>query len=192
MKSNTGLDVTFAPLASAHLEMVRAWRNSASVAAFMYTDQHITADDQRAWFERVASSDTARYWVIESAGVGAGLISLTNIDVTNRRCDWAIYLGEDWAKGAGIASCAQYFGAVQCFDVLGHAKLCCEAFAFNTGAISLYEKFGFEREGVFVDHYVKNGVFENIVVLALHRDRWESVRPPFDARYGTATTPKGN
>jgi UDP-4-amino-4,6-dideoxy-N-acetyl-beta-L-altrosamine N-acetyltransferase len=183
--------VSFDELGSNHLEVVRRWRNSPEVASFMYTDDHITEADQVLWFERVSVDPASRYWVVLLELQPVGLISLTNIDLTNRRCDWAIYLGEQTARGRGVASHAQYFGAIQCFDRLGLEKLCCEAFEFNSSAIELYEKLGFEREGLFADHYVKNGEFANVVVLGLHRSRWISVRAPFDQKYQIPASSRG-
>jgi UDP-4-amino-4,6-dideoxy-N-acetyl-beta-L-altrosamine N-acetyltransferase len=144
-----------------------------------------------AWFSRVREDSTLRYWVVLLDGQPVGLISLTNIDLVNRRCDWAIYVGEQWARGRGVASSAQYFGAVECFDRLGLEKLCCEAFEFNSSAIELYKKFGFEQEGLMIDHYMKNGIFENILVLGLSRSRWTSIRGPLDQKYLIPTISRG-
>ena len=183
MQTENKVAVSFEALSQEHLETVRNWRNSPEVARYMYTDANIAPDDQLAWFERVRIDQGSLYWVVVLDRRPVGLISLTEIDFVNRRCNWAIYLGEDSARGRGVASQAQHFGAVQCFEKLGLEKLCCEAFEFNVGALALYEKFGFEREGLYVDHYLKNGVFTSVVALGLHRSRWIATRALFDDPY---------
>ena len=56
----------------------------------------------------------------------------------------------DWARGAGIR------------------KLELHVFPWNEPAIHLYEKFGFEREGIRKGHYARGGEYVDAVLMALH------------------------
>ncbi len=58
------------------------------------------------------------------------------------------------------------------FESLEMRKLGCEVFVFNQKAISLYKKFGFQQEGYFVKHILKNGQYEDVLSMALFREDW--------------------
>jgi RimJ/RimL family protein N-acetyltransferase len=56
----------------------------------------------------------------------------------------------EWARGAGIR------------------KLELHVFPWNEPAIQLYEKFGFEREGLRKAHYSRGGDYVDAVLMAFH------------------------
>jgi RimJ/RimL family protein N-acetyltransferase len=55
-----------------------------------------------------------------------------------------------WAKGSGVS------------------KLELHVFPWNEPAIQLYERFGFEREGLRRGHYVRNGEAVDALLMAYH------------------------
>ena len=58
----------------------------------------------------------------------------------------------DWARGAEVT------------------KLELHVFPWNTPALSLYESFGFEREGLRKGHYLRDGVPVDAILMALQLD----------------------
>ena len=76
----------------------------------------------------------------------------------------------------------EYLALDYAFVTLKIRKLCCEVFVFNAGVIKLHEKFGFTHEGRLVGHYMKNGMYEDIVCLAKFGDKWSQERAIFRAR----------
>ncbi|HZD88377.1 MAG TPA: GNAT family protein [Gaiellaceae bacterium] len=54
----------------------------------------------------------------------------------------------DWARGAGVR------------------KLELHVFPWNTGAIALYDSFGFEREGYRKGHYRRGGEYVDAILMA--------------------------
>jgi putative acetyltransferase len=55
-----------------------------------------------------------------------------------------------WAKGSGVS------------------KLELHVFPWNEPAIELYERFGFEREGLRRGHYLRNGEAVDALLMAYH------------------------
>ncbi|POY39119.1 UDP-4-amino-4,6-dideoxy-N-acetyl-beta-L-altrosamine N-acetyltransferase [Solitalea longa] len=169
------MDIKLVDLTEKDIELVRTWRNSPEVAAYMYTDSQITKEDQERWFERTKDDSSSKYWIIEYNDQKVGLASLTGISSTFSSCYWAFYLGDPSAKG-GLGAKIEYNVINYVFDVLKLNKLRCEVFVFNEKVTQLHEKFGFRREAYYRQHVKKNGKFEDVVGLALLKADWEAIK----------------
>ena len=94
-------------------------------------------------------------------------------------CDIAIRTGTVFAHcgtlGMGVISAYRRRGigfrllthALQKAEELGLERLELQVYESNLPAISLYEKFGFQREGVKVKAAILNGHYEDCVLMAL-------------------------
>ena len=169
-------DIQLKPVEKEDLELIRAWRNSPEVSAFMYTENAISKEEQEAWFERIRNDTTSRYWLITYEGKKLGLASLTGINPTFNSCFWAFYLGDTSVRGAGIGAKVELRVLTYVFEELKLNKLRCEVFAFNDKVIKMHEKFGFRREAYFRQHCLKGGKYEDVVGLALLRSEWEQLK----------------
>lgn len=179
------MDIALTPLTQTDIELVRTWRNSPDVAQYMYTDEPITAEQQAAWFARVETDSTSRYWLIEYDGRKLGLASLTGISHTFGSCYWAFYLGDTSIRGAGLGAKVEYNVLEYVFNELGLHKLRCEVMTFNDKVIAMHEKFGFRREAYYRQHVRKNGIWQDVVGLAILKSEWETYRPAMRSRiYG--------
>jgi UDP-4-amino-4,6-dideoxy-N-acetyl-beta-L-altrosamine N-acetyltransferase len=170
------MDIELNPLTREDLELVRAWRNSPEVSAYMYTDQEITREQQASWFERIKDDTRSKYWIITYGEKKVGLVSLTDISSVLQSCSWAFYLGDTSIRGAGIGLKTEYNVLRYVFEELKLNKLRCEVFVFNDKVIRMHEKIGFRREAYFREHCPKNGKFEDVVGLAMLRSEWESTK----------------
>lgn len=162
----------------ADLEMVMRWRMLPEVTKYMYTDPQLTIEQQRAWYQRVSASERDRVWIIELVeGLQPiGVLSLSEIDWTNRRCAWAYYIGETSARGIGLAKSLELNVYAYVFETLGLNKLWCEVFAFNDRVVALHEKFGSKVEGVARQHICKNGEYLDVVRMGILKAEWEATR----------------
>ena len=170
------MDIELIPLAEEHLELVRAWRNSPEVSAYMYTDAQISSEQQKAWFDKQKTNAAVKHWVISYDNKLLGLASITDISAVFNSCSWAFYLGDTSVRGAGIGGKVEYKVLSYVFDELKLNKLKCEVFVFNEQVIKMHEKFGFRREAYFREHCLKNGTYIDVVGLAMLRSEWEVVK----------------
>lgn len=178
-------DIQLQPVEKEDLELIRSWRNSSEVSAYMYTEKKITKEEQETWFKKISDDSTSRYWLIEFEGKKLGLASLTGINKTFNSCYWAFYLGDTSVRGAGIGAKVEYRVLTYVFEELKLNKLRCEVFAFNDKVINMHEKFGFRREAYYRQHSLKNGKYEDVVGLALLRAEWEQLKGSLKAKvYG--------
>lgn len=169
-------DIKLVDLTEYDLEIVRNWRNSESVAQYMYTETYITQEQQIKWFQKINSDKSCKYWIIEFENKKLGLASITGIDKTLSSCYWAFYLGDTSTRGAGIGGKVEFNVIEYVFNELKLNKLRCEVFVSNEKVIKLHEKFGFRREAYYREHCLKGDQKFDVVGLALIKADWEIYR----------------
>lgn len=163
-------------------DMIRRWRNLPEVAQYMYTDHAIGPEEHARWFEQVRRDPTCKYWIMVSDGQDVGVVNLSSIDLQNRRCYWAFYIGEPGLRGKGVGAYTEYRVISYVFDELGLNKLCAEVLGFNEPVLKLHAKFGFRQEGILREHVVKGGRPLDVVSIGLLKSEWDTIRPDVQAR----------
>ena len=165
-------DIKLVLIEKTDIELVRQWRNSNEVSAFMYTSDHITTEQQEKWFDKISQEKESRYWIIEYQGKKLGLASITGISDILSSCYWAFYLGDTSVRGAGIGAKIEYNILEYVFNQLKINKLRCEVFVTNDKVIKMHEKFGFRREAYYREHCIKGNQKLDVVGLAILRSEW--------------------
>lgn len=157
------------------LELVLAWRNQPWIRANMYTDHVISLEEHRAWFPRIQDDPTVVYLICEHKGVAIGCVNFVQINRKNGKAFWGFYLGEENGP-PGRGSIMEFLALNYAFGPLGLRKLCAEVFQFNEKVLKLHSKFGFQVEGVYKRHVMKNDHYEDVVAIALFAEDWASQR----------------
>jgi UDP-4-amino-4,6-dideoxy-N-acetyl-beta-L-altrosamine N-acetyltransferase len=171
-------DIILKELVEEDIELVRTWRNLPEVSKYMYTDDYITSDQQKKWFQNVQNSQNQKFWIIEYNGKKLGLASLYDIKLKFKSCYWAFYLGDNSARGVGVGAKVEYNVCKYVFEELKFNKLLCEVFIWNEAVIKMHEKFGFRRESYFRDHILKEGKYIDVIGLALLQNEWKVISEP--------------
>ena len=153
-----------------------AWRNSPEVAAYMYTDHQISAEEHARWFAAAEGDERRAYWVIEMDGAPVGLANFYDIDRRHSRCAWAYYLAEPSVRGRGVGGYVEYLMIERAFGEFGLKKLWCEVLDSNRGVVRMHQRFGFKDEARFRRHILKNDAWEDVLGLGLLADEWPEPR----------------
>ena len=101
-----------------------------------------------------------------------GYIELDGILWTHRVSGLSIVIGEEnWGLGYGykVMEVALRFA----FDELNLHRVQLTVFSYNERAISLYEKLGFQREGVHREHLQRDGKRYDMYLYGLLHSEWE-------------------
>jgi UDP-4-amino-4,6-dideoxy-N-acetyl-beta-L-altrosamine N-acetyltransferase len=159
------------------------WRNKPEVRAYMYTDHEISEEEHDAWFARALADPTRRYWIITCDGRDVGLVNLYEINPRQQTCSWAFYLGEEGLRGRGVGSHVEFAVLSHVFDRMNFRKLWCEVLATNDPVIRMHTKFGFQHEGTFRAHVLKQGTPADVVRLGILREEWLVVREHLKAAF---------
>lgn len=174
--------VELRPLEPADSGRLHAWRNSPEVAAFMYSDHPITAEEHARWFAGIAGDARRDYRVIVVDGVPAGLANFADIDRTQGRAAWAYYLADPSVRGKGVGGYVEYLMIERAFGELHLRKLWCEVLVGNEAVWKLHQKFGFRQEALLRAHVVKDGRPTDVMGLGLLAEEWPAVRPAMALR----------
>ena len=155
------------------LEMILRWRTLPEVTAYMYTDFKPSMEKQREWRDKIADDSTRKDWIIVVDGEEVGLVTICKIDMINKRCEWAYYLGSPNVRGKGIGRNVEMNILEYVFDKMGLNKLCCEVFCSNEIVIKIHEKYGSKVEGTRHKHIFKNNEYHDIVEMGILKEEWE-------------------
>jgi len=169
-------DIRLEKLTIDDIELIRKWRNSPEVSQYMYSENYISEEEQRQWFNKIDNEVRSIYWIIEYEGKKLGLVSLKGIDYTLSSCYWAFYLGNLSVRGAGIGAKVEYNVIEYVFNDLKLNKLRCEVFVSNDKVIKMHEKFGFRREAYYREHCIKNHLKLDVVGLAILKSEWDLIK----------------
>jgi UDP-4-amino-4,6-dideoxy-N-acetyl-beta-L-altrosamine N-acetyltransferase len=184
----TGLKVVLRPFAEGDRERILVWRNSPDVAAQMFSDDVISPEQHREWFDRVRKSREQRYWLVERSSSPVGVANLSEIDSHHLRCEWAYYIGEIGARGQSTPGMIEYGVLDHAFGRLGMRKVSCQVLITNSRVAHLHRQFGFRDEGLLRAHILKNGIPVDVLLLALLREEWLERRGVYARLFADSVT----
>lgn len=162
-------EVTLRPLTAEDAEDVVRWRNRPDVAGEMFADPP-TRSGHDAWFAGLQRRTDRLEFIILLAGRPVGTIGLSAIDLGAHRAEYGILIGEDAARGKGVAKTASELVIAFAFDVLGMTHLDLTLFADNDAARRLYEALGFVRARA-LEPRAKGGRHRPVDLMTLERQR---------------------
>lgn len=158
------MELKLLPLKKEYIEFVRTVRNDPRVNKYLFTDAHISKEDQEKWY-RKQQRDKKNLMFIAFADAPVGYCQVKNIDYVNRSCELGFYIAPEYQnKGYGTILVKELIKYVT--EKLNPHRLYLELFADNEKAIRLYEKCGFRNEGILRDRIFKNGRFRDVMVMS--------------------------
>jgi diamine N-acetyltransferase len=165
-KSSSAREVTvkLVPLEEKDLNFVLNIRREISpllADAFLKNE-----DQQRRWYKTVCESDKILVFIIESMDCRIGYAILDKIDYIHRHCYAQVQIEKEF-RGKHYGTEAFKRLITIAFEVLGMNKICLDTFITNERATHVYEKLGFQAEGLLRAHYWKDGQFIDAIQMGL-------------------------
>lgn len=167
------------PIQENELEMIMNWRMMPEITKFMYTDPVLTLESQTKWFHSLNERNDVIPFMIEVDGIPCGILNITDIDYTNKRCSWGYYIAIKEKRSLPLAMALEWNLYDYVFDVLKLNKLEGEIFSFNKGVLRIHQMCGSEIEGVLKQHVCKNGVFYDVTVTGILKENWKKIRAKY-------------
>ena len=166
-------NVTIRPITEADTDNIIRWRNAPSVTEHFIYRTPLTAEAHLNWLHnRVETGEVAQF-VIMDGETPVGSVYLRDIDRTNRKCEYGIFIGEESCRGRGVGSAAAKLALAYAFATLNMNRVFLRVFADNTRAIRSYENAGFRYEGRFRDDVIIDGEAYDMVFMGILRREWE-------------------
>lgn len=169
--------VRLRPLEREDLRFVHMLDNNASVMRYWFEEPFETYGELLALYEEHIHDQRERRFVVELEGHAAGIVELVEIDYVHRRAEFQIIIAPDF-QGKGIASRATKLAIEYGFGVLNLYKIVLIVDKENLRALHVYEKLGFEVEGVHKHEFFINGQYRDVIRMRLfQQDFLASHRP---------------
>jgi UDP-4-amino-4,6-dideoxy-N-acetyl-beta-L-altrosamine N-acetyltransferase len=172
--------VALSPLDENSLERIWAWQNSPDLRdltmGFRFPMQRAATAE---WIRRKqvdTGHNSATFAACYDEEI-VGTLQLNDLNWLHRRASLGIYIGSKEHRRSGI-------GLVACTLILDYAfrglnlnRIELDVLAANSGAVSLFESLGFQREGQKRGHYFLDGVYLDVFSYGLLSSEWERELP---------------
>lgn len=159
--------IVLEPISPEDTDNIIRWRNSDNVRKNFLDQRLFTREGHLRWLETMVDTGRVVQFIIYAEGIPAGSVYLRDIDEENRKAEYGIFIGEDFARGKGIGTKAAKAIVEYGFDSLKLHKIFLRVLAANKAAVRSYEKAGFVQEAYLKDEVWLNGRYEDIILMAI-------------------------
>jgi RimJ/RimL family protein N-acetyltransferase len=131
-----------------------------------------------AELENLEKSSNTIVFAVCTVGDNAlvGTIGFYEIEWANQGAWLGMGIGERDAWGQGYGTEALHLALHYAFDELNLHRITLTVIAYNERAIALYERAGFQREGIFREFGQRDGTRYDMYLYGLLRPEWEKAR----------------
>jgi len=170
----TGRLVDLAPPEVEDAEALSRWLNDPAVWVPFARLWPTNVEAERQWISaQLSRRDELNFMVVErAAGKPVGLAGLRSLDAANATARLGILVGEASARGKGLGTEATELLVGYGFDFLGLRRINLSVLATNAAAIRIYEKLGFQREGLERRAVLRAGQYVDVVHMGLFAEEF--------------------
>ena len=167
----TGKKVILRPITLEDTDRIVRWRNSPSVQQNFIFRQPFTPQMHRGWMKNKVATGQVVQYIIQRAedGVPVGSVYFRDLDPDNDSAEYGIFIGEESARGQGLGTETARLFVKYGFETLGLHRISLRLLKENRAAYRSYEKAGFVQEGIFRGMVRLDGVYRDVVFMAVIR-----------------------
>lgn len=148
-------------------ELMLEWmRDDDITSCFREPFEQYTKEKVLNFIKNSFNDNNQHFAIVDLNDNYLGTISLKNISYINKNAEYAIVMRKQ-AQGKGLATEATNKILQYAFKDLKLHKIYLNVLEENKKAIRLYEKVGFIKEGISVDHIFKDGKYRNLSWYAI-------------------------
>ncbi len=160
--------VTLRPLEREDLPFVHSLDNNVNVMRYWFEEPYEALVELEDIYEKHIHDQSERRFIVSLEGLNIGLVELVDIHQIHRNAEFQIIIAQEH-QGHHYASEAAALAIDYSFRVLNLYKLYLIVDKENEKAIHIYEKLGFEVEGVLRREYYINGRYRDVIRMAIFR-----------------------
>ena len=176
---NTGASLR--PVEWEDLPRLAEWRNTPELRLRTREFRPLTGADQADWFERITGPNRHDFmFVVETPNeIGAGrasvgVVGLCHWEARDRTAEVSFYIGDESARGKGVATAALGLLHDYGFLELGLVRIWAECYEFNEPGIKLLKSLGYIEEGRLRKHVYRNGARHDSIMLGIAAEEWRT------------------
>jgi RimJ/RimL family protein N-acetyltransferase len=132
----------------------------------------VSTTKQKEWIENLGPNEMK--FIIEANNTVVGMASITGVDYKNSVANLNIKIKSETNRGKGIGSKTISLLIYYCFDELNLNCLTANILEHNLASQKLFEKCGFNRDGVLRSRVYKKGKYHNILAYSLLRSEYNA------------------
>lgn len=168
--------VVFRTMREEDLAQVMEWRMQPDITRYMNTDPKLTLEGQYQWFYKKKENPNNYLFIIEVDDLPVGVFTILDLDQVNSRCSSGLYIAVKEKRSLELAMRIEWGIYEFIFETLKLNKTYAEIFSENRGVIRLKKMCGSEIEGILKQHIYKNGVFHDITIMGINKNRWADLK----------------
>lgn len=137
------------------------------------SQKDFTREETAAWIQKIAipTEDRVDFMIVlKDTDELVGEVVLNEMDDINRSANIRICIQGTQHRGKGYGTEAMQHMIRYGFETLHLHRIHLGVYAFNPRAIHVYEKLGFQREGIERDVLYLDGSFHDMIVMAMLED----------------------
>jgi UDP-4-amino-4,6-dideoxy-N-acetyl-beta-L-altrosamine N-acetyltransferase len=145
------------------------WVNNRELRVQSSSFHPVSWAEHTTWIEEI-SNDPQRQLLIISYGPderAIGQIVFSDISIVHRNCNLSIRIGSDAHRNRGLGTQAISIALEYCWTELNLHRVALTVLSHNLRAQHVYEKCGFQFEGVMRDAAFIEGQWQNLVMMAI-------------------------
>lgn len=159
------------PLEREDLKFVHSLDNDANIMRYWFEEPYEAFVELVDLYDKHIHDQMERRFIIDIDGASIGLVELIEIDYIHRRAEFQIIIDPS-CQGNGYGEHATRLGMDYAFLVLNLYKLYLIVDNENKKAIHIYEKIGFEVEGVLKHEFFINGTYRNATRMCIFQPQY--------------------
>ena len=166
-----GDSVTLRTIEEEDVEFMRDAINDPEVWKGLTIARPINAEQEREYFEEQISNREDVNLAICVDGEITGTIGLHDIDQRAGKCEIGLWLAPEF-HGRGYGTEASRLLTRYAFDELRMHRVLARVLASNEASARIWEKLGFEEEGVHRDEAFTGGEYVDMRYFSVLEDEW--------------------
>lgn len=159
------------PLEREDLKFVHDLDNDANIMRYWFEEPYEAYVELVELYDKHIHDQMERRFILDMSGVSIGLVELIEIDYIHRRAEFQIII-DPAHQGQGHGEKATRMAMDYAFLVLNLYKLYLVVDNENKRAIHIYEKIGFEVEGVLKHEFFINGTYHNATRMCIFQPQY--------------------
>ncbi|MEC0232688.1 GNAT family N-acetyltransferase [Paenibacillus alba] len=151
--------------------VINGWRNDFELIHLLVAPfRYINLETDEAWFDQYMRNKSSQVrcgiWLKDQEKL-IGVVNLINIDNVSRNAEFSIMIGDQDYHNKGIGTLATQLILNHAFVHLNLHRIHLTVLDYNFPAIRLYEKVGFQKEGVLREAIFKDGEYRNVIQFSI-------------------------
>lgn len=158
------------------LESARQLHNDNSTLMNLSDPEYISELQQEAWFDSISrSSKSKRFSIYEKSGKFVGLFRVDQIDLINKSACVGLDISAEM-RGQGYAPLIYNYMMQYYFYQMGMNRLYLAVLDSNGIAKNLYQKLGFQVEGISRSAIFRNGKYIDLIWMSILSGEYFSLK----------------